>query len=95
MPSLRAVLFDLDGVLTPTAELHMHAWRDLFSPWCVAHGAAPYADADYFDHIDGKPRYAGVATSSRPAARTCRGATPPTRRARTRCARWATRRTRW
>jgi beta-phosphoglucomutase family hydrolase len=61
MPPLRAVLFDLDGVLTPTAELHMRAWRELFAPWCVTHGAAPYTDADYFDHIDGKPRHAGVA----------------------------------
>src|SRR5687767_453907 len=25
-----AVLFDLDGVLTPTADLHMHAWRAMF-----------------------------------------------------------------
>lgn len=59
---MHAVLFDLDGVLTPTAELHMRAWHDLFEPWCEDHGVAPYADQDYFDHIDGKPRYEGVAT---------------------------------
>lgn len=62
MPVLRAVLFDLDGVLTPTAELHMRAWERLFAPWCAAHGLAPYTDADYFASIDGKPRYDGVAT---------------------------------
>ncbi|MFH6688325.1 MULTISPECIES: HAD family hydrolase [Cellulosimicrobium] len=62
MPVLRAVLFDLDGVLTPTAELHMRAWERLFAPYCAAHGLAPYTAADYFASIDGKPRYDGVAT---------------------------------
>lgn len=57
---LRAVLFDLDGVLTPTAELHMRAWERLFAPFCAARGLAPYTDADYFAHIDGKPRFDGV-----------------------------------
>ena len=59
---LRAVLFDLDGVLTPTAELHMRAWERLFAPFCAARGLAPYTDADYFAHIDGKPRFDGVHT---------------------------------
>jgi beta-phosphoglucomutase-like phosphatase (HAD superfamily) len=27
MPGLRAVLFDLDGVLTPTVALHLRAWE--------------------------------------------------------------------
>lgn len=62
MPVLRAVLFDLDGVLTPTAELHMRAWERLFAPFSAARGLAPYTSADYFAHIDGKPRYDGVAT---------------------------------
>jgi beta-phosphoglucomutase family hydrolase len=60
-----AVLFDLDGVLTPTAEVHMRAWAEMFdaflSTW-DAPGAdtSPYTDADYFAHVDGKPRYDGV-----------------------------------
>jgi beta-phosphoglucomutase family hydrolase len=62
MPDLRAVLFDLDGVLTPTAEVHMRAWDRLFAPFAAEHGLAPYTSADYFAHIDGKPRYDGVAT---------------------------------
>ncbi|MGZ8715179.1 MAG: HAD family hydrolase [Mycobacterium sp.] len=57
---LDAVLFDLDGVLTPTAEAHMRAWARLFEPYLAEHEAAPYASSDYFDHIDGKPRYEGV-----------------------------------
>ncbi|HQG17778.1 MAG TPA: haloacid dehalogenase, partial [Ornithinibacter sp.] len=26
-----SVLFDLDGVLTPTAEVHMRAWAEMFN----------------------------------------------------------------
>jgi beta-phosphoglucomutase family hydrolase len=57
-----AVLFDLDGVLTPTAEVHMRAWRDLFVDFLTKRGLVdqPYVEQDYFDHIDGKPRYDGV-----------------------------------
>ncbi|MHA7134682.1 HAD family hydrolase [Oerskovia turbata] len=62
MPALRAVLFDLDGVLTPTAEVHMRAWERLFAPLCAERGVAPYSAADYFAHIDGKPRFEGVAS---------------------------------
>lgn len=57
---IRAWLFDLDGVLTPTAVVHMHAWARLFTPYLAEHGAAPYTEADYFAYIDGKPRYDGV-----------------------------------
>ena len=57
-----AALFDLDGVLTPTAEVHMRAWRELFVDFLTKRGAVdqPYTEQDYFDHIDGKPRYDGV-----------------------------------
>jgi beta-phosphoglucomutase family hydrolase len=60
LSGIRGYLFDLDGVLTPTAVVHMHAWSRLFTPFLEQHGAAPYTDADYFAHIDGKPRYDGV-----------------------------------
>ncbi|SFC40002.1 haloacid dehalogenase superfamily, subfamily IA, variant 3 with third motif having DD or ED/beta-phosphoglucomutase family hydrolase [Nocardioides terrae] len=57
-----AVLFDLDGVITPTAVVHMAAWSDLFNDYLSEHypEQAPYTDADYFAHVDGKPRYDGV-----------------------------------
>ena len=57
-----AALFDLDGVLTPTAGVHMSAWRALFVDFLTTRGLTdqPYVDSDYFDHIDGKPRYDGV-----------------------------------
>ncbi len=47
------VLFDLDGVITPTAEIHEHAWGELFT-------GHDYTEADYLAYIDGKPRYDGV-----------------------------------
>ncbi|PRY60319.1 HAD superfamily hydrolase (TIGR01509 family)/beta-phosphoglucomutase family hydrolase [Knoellia remsis] len=56
-----AALFDLDGVLTPTAEVHMRAWAEMFNAYLSAKGVdEPYTDQDYFDHVDGKPRYDGV-----------------------------------
>jgi beta-phosphoglucomutase family hydrolase len=59
-----AVLFDLDGVITPTAEVHMRAWSRMFNDYLEGRGdgQAPYTDADYFAHVDGKPRYEGVAS---------------------------------
>ena len=47
-----AVLFDLDGVLTPTM------FEELFAQWGIE---PPYTERDYFDHLDGKKRYDGVA----------------------------------
>jgi beta-phosphoglucomutase family hydrolase len=65
-----AVLFDLDGVVTPTAEVHMRAWSEMFNAFLSdeapelkgVDGAdlSAYTDADYFAHVDGKPRYDGV-----------------------------------
>ena len=57
-----AALFDLDGVLTPTALVHMHAWQEMFSKFLATHhpDQPAYTDDDYFKYVDGKPRYAGV-----------------------------------
>lgn len=56
-----AILFDLDGVLTPTAIVHQRAWQDLFDGFLKTVPEAPrYCENDYFDHIDGKPRFDGV-----------------------------------
>ncbi|HMN98842.1 MAG TPA: beta-phosphoglucomutase family hydrolase [Miltoncostaeaceae bacterium] len=60
LAGLRAVLFDLDGVLTPTAEVHMRAWGRMFSEFLASRPVAAYADGDYFAHIDGRPRLDGV-----------------------------------
>ena len=56
-----AILFDLDGVLTPTATVHEQAWKELFEGYLASRPDVPgYREEDYFDHIDGKPRFDGV-----------------------------------
>lgn len=56
-----AALFDLDGVITPTAEVHMRAWAQMFGDFLTARGVdEPYTDDDYYTYVDGKPRYDGV-----------------------------------
>lgn len=56
-----AILFDLDGVLTPTAAVHERSWKQLFDGYLQGvPGAESYRESDYFDHIDGKPRFDGV-----------------------------------
>jgi beta-phosphoglucomutase family hydrolase len=61
-----AVLFDLDGVVTPTADVHMHAWEAMFTAFLTDRSARdgtvypPYTERDYFEYVDGKPRYDGV-----------------------------------
>jgi beta-phosphoglucomutase family hydrolase len=64
-----AVLFDLDGVLTDTAELHADAWKVMFDEflhrWSADHGHPfiPFeSETDYLQYVDGKPRYEGVAS---------------------------------
>lgn len=56
-----AVLLDLDGVITPTARIHMQAWNRMFSDYFAERGIAPYSDEDYFRYIDGRPRGEGIA----------------------------------
>ena len=63
LSSYDGVLFDLDGVLTPTAEVHKHAWRTMFTDLFSAWGISPeYTDDDYYRYLDGKQRYEGVAS---------------------------------
>jgi beta-phosphoglucomutase family hydrolase len=68
LPStIRACLFDLDGVLTDTASLHAAAWKEMFDGFLRNRAAeagaqfVPFDTAhDYRDYIDGKQRYDGV-----------------------------------
>lgn len=64
-----AVLFDLDGVLTKTARVHAAAWEKLFNAFLKQRAArtgepfVPFSiNADYYQYVDGKPRYDGVAS---------------------------------
>ena len=62
-----AGIFDLDGVVTHTAQVHARAWQKMFDEflgeWAVKHRIpqAPFdIDEDYPVYVDGKPRYQGV-----------------------------------
>lgn len=56
-----AALFDLDGVITPTAKIHMLAWAEMFNTFLAEMEIVePYTNEDYFAYVDGKPRYDGV-----------------------------------
>jgi beta-phosphoglucomutase family hydrolase len=65
--SIRACLFDLDGVLTETASVHAAAWKEMFDTYLRARSArtgdafVPFdATADYDLYVDGKPRADGT-----------------------------------
>jgi beta-phosphoglucomutase family hydrolase len=58
---IRAVLFDMDGVLTQTAKVHAAAWKQMFDEFLRSRGQAPFdAQRDYEEYVDGKPRADGV-----------------------------------
>lgn len=59
----QACLFDLDGVLTRTADTHRAAWRQVFDEFLASadsDAARPFSDQDYLAYVDGKPRRDGV-----------------------------------
>ena len=64
---IRACLFDLDGVLTPTAEVHKAAWEETFNEFLrqraeqTGEPFVPFDPArDYYRYVDGKARADGV-----------------------------------
>jgi beta-phosphoglucomutase family hydrolase len=66
---ISACLFDLDGVLTDTAELHNVAWTAMFDDFLrtrAARHGTPFIPfdpaADYNTYVDGRPRADGVRT---------------------------------
>src|SRR3954468_13126134 len=65
-----AVLFDLDGVLTSTAEIHAAAWKQMFDEYL--HRRAERRDEPFREfelgsgvrlYGEGRPRYEGVKQS--------------------------------
>jgi beta-phosphoglucomutase family hydrolase len=62
-----AVLFDLDGVITDTANIHAACWKQMFDAYLQQRAAErgepfrPFEIAtDYRLYVDGKPRFDGV-----------------------------------
>jgi beta-phosphoglucomutase family hydrolase len=65
--TIRACLFDLDGVLTDTASVHKTAWKAMFDSYLrdraqrTGDRFVPFdIDSDYLTYIDGKKREDGV-----------------------------------
>jgi beta-phosphoglucomutase family hydrolase len=61
-PSIRACLFDLDGVLTRTATVHFAAWKRTFDEFLQRFepGQPEFSQLDYNRYVDGKHRADGV-----------------------------------
>jgi beta-phosphoglucomutase-like phosphatase (HAD superfamily) len=62
-----AVLLDLDGVITDTANIHAACWKQMFDAYLRKRAAErgepfrPFEIAtDYRLYVDGKPRFDGV-----------------------------------
>jgi beta-phosphoglucomutase family hydrolase len=65
--SIAAAIFDMDGVVTHTAELHAAAWKAVFDTVLREYSArtgAPFHPfdirADYLTYVDGRPRTEGL-----------------------------------
>ena len=62
----RAVVFDLDGVITDTATVHADAWKQVFDEYLAGlpsrqgEDHQPFRQRDYLQYVDGRPRYDGV-----------------------------------
>lgn len=63
---LDAVIFELDGVLTDTAEAQFRAWKETLDPFLERRAdregtpVEPFTRNDYRRHVHGKPRYEGA-----------------------------------
>ena len=67
MTRFDAVLLDMDGVVTDTADAHRAAWKRLFDEYLherTRRGSEVFRpfdpERDYHRYVDGKPRYDGV-----------------------------------
>jgi beta-phosphoglucomutase family hydrolase len=64
--SVRACLFDLDGVLTRTAVIHAAAWKEMFDDFLRRRDGPAFRPFDkiddYDEYVDGRPRADGVRT---------------------------------
>ncbi len=65
--SLKAVILDMDGVITQTAQVHARAWKSMFDEYLqqrARHGhdeQEPFdIQRDYHQYVDGKSRLDGV-----------------------------------
>jgi trehalose-phosphatase len=65
--AFKAIIFDLDGVITDTASVHSAAWKKMFDNFLRRHAeqeGIPFQpfdiQSDYLPYVDGKPRLDGL-----------------------------------
>jgi len=65
--SFQGIIFDLDGVVTKTAQVHAAAWKEMFDEYLRLREKRDGEvfkeftyEEDYLTYVDGKPRYNGV-----------------------------------
>jgi beta-phosphoglucomutase family hydrolase len=64
--TVRACLFDLDGVITDTASVHARAWKEMFDQFLrrradeTGEPFRPFEQVDYERYVDGRPRLDGT-----------------------------------
>ncbi len=62
----KAVIFDMDGVITRSAHAHFMAWKKMFDSYLKSRAQSlgteftPFTQKDYNEYVDGKPRYDGA-----------------------------------
>ncbi|MEK6477969.1 beta-phosphoglucomutase family hydrolase [Catalinimonas sp. 4WD22] len=58
----KAIILDLDGIITQTMQLHQEVWKKMFDDFLEkAHPSQQeFNEQDYLKYVDGKPRYDGV-----------------------------------
>lgn len=66
--NIKALILDMDGVITQTAKVHAAAWKRMFDDYLLQRGKQEgkvyeplHIATDYRQYIDGMPRYDGVS----------------------------------
>lgn len=63
---LKAVIFDMDGVITDTAKIHFICWKKIFDEFLLKLAKknkkyfAPFTESDYLQYVDGVSRTSGI-----------------------------------
>jgi alpha,alpha-trehalase len=66
LSQVRVMIFDLDGVVTDTASVHAAVWKVMFDEYLgdrsrmTGEPFHAFEKSDYWEFVDGKPRYDGV-----------------------------------
>lgn len=63
---LKAVIFDVDGVITDTAQIHFKCWKEVFDKFLIQYSKSkqkifmPFTENDYLNYVDGVNRIDGI-----------------------------------